>query len=94
MNGLICIDCSSIPLSTMYSSSCFSHIHYTPYTIPLLHDFKGTIDLIQGLPMRNKLVDLELPCHIVVHKVWQLCASLDTSECTALPLAASDELKG
>jgi len=36
------------------------YIYHTPYTIPLLHRLKRRIDLRQRLPMRNKLINLQL----------------------------------
>jgi hypothetical protein len=42
----------------------------------------------------DELVDLELAVHIVVDQTTHLSAALDTTECTSLPDATSNELEG
>lgn len=43
--------------------------------------------------MRDELINLELPIHVVLDEVGQLRAALDTAESAAFPYAAGDELE-
>lgn len=49
--------------------------------------------MVEGLPVRDELVDLQLPGHVIVHQIWQLRATFDTAERTAFPHTSSHELK-
>ena len=69
------------------------HINDTPDTIPSLHILKRSIDALQRLSMRDKFIDLQLPCHVIVHEIWKLGTSLDAAKGTSFPYAAGDELE-
>ena len=43
--------------------------------------------------MRNELIHLQLPAHVVIHQAWQLSSALNTTECAALPHATRDQLE-
>lgn len=74
-------------------SSSFPHINDTPDTVALLHIRKGLVDAVQRLPVRDELVDLEFPGHIIVDEVGQLGPTLDAAERATFPYAAGDELE-
>ena len=74
-------------------SSSFPHINDTPDTVALLHIRKGLVDAVQRLSVRDELVDLEFPGHIIVDEVGQLGPALDAAERATFPYAAGDELE-
>lgn len=74
-------------------SSSFPHINDTPDTVALLHIRKGLVDAVQRLSVRDELVDLQFPGHIVVDEVGQLGPALDAAEGATFPYAAGDELE-
>ena len=43
--------------------------------------------------MRDELIDLELAIQVVLDKVWELSAALDTTEGASFPYTTSDELE-
>lgn len=71
----------------------FPHIHHTPDAIPGLHILKRSIDLIQRLPVRDELVDLQQAVQVVVHQGRELRAAFDAAERASFPHAAGDELE-
>ena len=77
----------------MAPSSRFPHVHHTPDAIPRLHILKRGINLVQRLPVRDELVNLELARHVVVHQVRKLRAAFDAAERATFPHAAGDELE-
>lgn len=77
----------------MRRRSCSPHVDDAPNAVPGLHVLKGRIDRLERLPMRDELVDLELPGHVVVHQVRQLRAAFDAAKCTAFPDPTGDQLK-
>ena len=81
-----CTGCASL-------DSQFPHVHHTADAVSRLHVRESLVDATQGLPVRDELVHLQLTGQVVVYEVWQLRASLDASESTALPDAACDELE-
>ena len=74
-------------------SSSFPHINDTPDTVALLHIRKGLVDPVQRLSVRDELVDLEFPGHIIVDEVGQLGPALDAAERATFPYTAGDELE-
>lgn len=70
------------------------HIDHTSNTITSLHILKCSVDLLQRLPMRDKLINLQFPVEIIVHQIRQLAAALDPAKGATLPLATGDELEG
>lgn len=76
-----------------FNKSSFTHIHHASYAVASLHILKCGIDVVQGLPVRDKLVDLQLSGHVVVDQIWQLRAPFDTAESTAFPYTSGYELK-
>lgn len=74
-------------------SSSFPHRNDTSDTVALLHIRKGLVDAVQRLSVRDELVDLEFPGHIIVDEVGQLGPALDAAERATFPYAAGDELE-
>jgi len=71
----------------------FLHVDDTTDAVTGLHVGESLVDLRQRLTVSDELVDLELAVHVVVNKVGQLSAALDTSESATLPDTASNELE-
>jgi len=70
-----------------------SHVHNTTNAVTSLHIAEGLVDLVERLPVRDELVNIELAVHVVLYKIGQLRAAFDTAKSTTLPNAASDELE-
>ena len=43
--------------------------------------------------MRDELVHLEFPSHVIVDEIWQLAAAFNATKGAAFPDTASNELK-
>lgn len=69
------------------------HVNNTTDAVTRLHVGESLVDLRQRLTVSNELVDLELAVHVIVNKVRQLSAALDTTEGATLPYTASNELE-
>jgi len=69
---LPCISTRTISLHSRSYESIFSHVHYTANAISCLHILEGGIDAGQRLAMSNKLVNLELATHVIVHQIREL----------------------
>lgn len=69
------------------------HVHHTPDAIARLHVLERRVDLVQGLPVRDELVDFQLARQVVVDQVRELRAALDAAERAPFPHAAGDELE-
>lgn len=83
-------------MSLLDHSSPISHlfqIHNATHTVALLHLLKGSVDGRQRLPVGDELVHLELAVEVVIHQTGQLGATLDTTESTALPHTAGNQLE-
>ena len=50
-----------------------------------MHVVEGFVDLVQWLPVSDKLVNLELSVHIILHKSRQLGTTLHASESATTP---------
>jgi hypothetical protein len=71
-----------------------AHVDDAADAVAGLHVAESLVNLVEGLAMRDELVDLEVAVHVVGHKTRQLRAALDAAERAALPHAACDELEG
>lgn len=69
------------------------HVHDGSDAVTLLHHLEGVVHLAQGLPVGNELINLQLALEVVLDKVGQLRATLDTTERAALPLATGNKLE-
>lgn len=91
--SMICPKASSKPNLKALQHSSVTHIHHTSDAVASFHILECRVDVVEGLPVRDELVHLQLPSHVIVHQIWQLRATFDTAEGTAFPHTSSYELK-
>jgi hypothetical protein len=77
-----------------HQRNLLAHVDDAANAVAGLHVAKGLVDLVEGLAVRDELVDLEVALHVVGDEAGQLRAALDTAEGAAFPYAACDELEG
>ena len=58
-----------------------------------MHIMESLIDPSKLLAMGDELIHLQLPVHIIGHKIRELRAAFDAAESATLPSAAGDELE-
>jgi len=69
------------------------HVHDATNAVTSLHVGESLVDLRQRLAVGDEFVNLELAGHVVIDKVGQLSAALDTAKGATLPYTASNELE-
>ena len=79
--------------SVKASSSYLPHVDHASDTISTLHVLERNIDALQRLPVRDKLINLQFSCHVVVHQVGQLSPSLNTAKGAAFPYPTRHQLE-
>jgi hypothetical protein len=77
-----------------HQRNLLAHVDDAANAVAGLHVAKGLVDLVEGLAVRDELVDLEVTLHVVGDEAGQLRAALDAAEGAAFPYAARDELEG
>jgi hypothetical protein len=77
-----------------HQRNLLAHVDDAANAVAGLHVAKGLVDLVEGLAVRDELVDLQVALHVVVNEAGQLRAALDAAEGAAFPYAARDELEG
>jgi hypothetical protein len=69
------------------------HVDNATNAVSLLHEVERGINLIQSLAVGDELIDLQLALQVVIYQVGKLAAAFDTTEGTALPDTAGNELE-
>lgn len=83
-------------ISSLSSSThpLLAHVDDATDAVAGLHVAECLVDLVEGLAVRDELVDLEVAVHVVGDQAGELRAALYAAEGTAFPDAAGDELEG
>jgi hypothetical protein len=75
------------------TNSNLLHVYYTADAFARVHIAERVVDTFEWLAVSDKLIDLKLPRHVVIHKLRELAAALYATEGTAFPNATGDELE-